>query len=75
MCFSDTDENGNGPVGHDSSLSSDSSSSSETDSDEDSSDSDAAPKKKNDVKSKPKVASCFVLVQRSFSHRMITLLS
>ncbi|XP_068562612.1 AP-3 complex subunit beta-1 isoform X2 [Cebidichthys violaceus] len=56
--FSDSDENGNGPVARDGSSSAESSSGSESDSEDEDSDSDAPPtqqKKKSDVKSKPKV--------------------
>ncbi|XP_075935640.1 AP-3 complex subunit beta-1 isoform X1 [Anarhichas minor] len=56
--FSDSDENGNGPVARDGSTSAESSSGSETDSEDEDSDSDAPPtqqKKKSDVKSKPEV--------------------
>ncbi|XP_031715784.1 AP-3 complex subunit beta-1 isoform X1 [Anarrhichthys ocellatus] len=54
--FSDSDENGNGPVARDGSTSAESSSGSETDNED--SNSDAPPtqqKKKSDVKSKPEV--------------------
>lgn len=52
--FSDSDKNGNGPVAD--ATSEESSSSSESDSEEDSdSDAPTVQKKKNDVKSKPKV--------------------